>query len=107
MGIENENINGSIDGADAGNSDRAIADIGEVSRSMFAMLDKPTQIHIIVGTYFGCFVLGVALAVLAFWFEYQAQIHHNAFEMRDWMIALLFTLLSLPVVGAWWGAKKK
>jgi hypothetical protein len=97
---KSENTGTDIDSTDSGNASQL--DSEPISQSLFDNLDRKTQIRLIACTYFAGLALGSTLAVLAFWFEYHAQTHHQQFEMRDWMVTLIFTLLSLPVVGAAW-----
>ncbi len=91
--------------SDPGGAPTSVADVG---RTLFSVLSHESQVAVVLWTYGVSLSLGVALSLLSFYLEYQAQTHHLAFEMRDWMVGLLFALLSLPVVGATvWGTRKK
>jgi len=74
--------------------------------SLFNRLDRQSQEDIVIFIYRGSFILGALLTVAVFAYEAYAQAYSIPFHMTDLMTTVVFMLLGLPGMGAFWHTVK-
>lgn len=88
-------------GLDASADSQLVLDAGSGqpaadNTSLFSILERRQQQFLVVVAYGVCLLLGCYLSIVAFHYEFQAQMAGKVFDMHDWMVTLILVCLGLP-----------